>query len=86
MTAYRSRPYLTSAPIFATWTACPRAATGYGLLYRSEDFSNLSDEVGEQLRGMDVKREVIYANYLLSRERWAGACHQRLASNGFIGL
>ena len=58
MTAYRSPPYLTSAPNFRDMGGLPASGgrtLRYGLLYRSEDFSNLSDEDVVLLDGLGVQ-------------------------------
>jgi len=58
MTASRSRPYLASAPNFRDMGGLPASGGRtlcYGLLYRSEDFSSLSDEDVVLLDGLGVQ-------------------------------
>ena len=58
MTAARSLPYLASTPNFRDMGGLP-AGDGrtlrHGLLYRSEDFSNLSDSDAQLLQGLGVQ-------------------------------
>jgi protein-tyrosine phosphatase len=58
MTVHRSRPYLTSAPNFRDMGGLPASGgrtLSYGLLYRSEDFSNLSEDDVVLLDGLGLQ-------------------------------
>lgn len=58
MTALHSRPYLASTPNFRDMGGLPASGgktLRYGQLYRSEDFSNLSDTDVLLLQGLGVK-------------------------------